>query len=168
MVDTKGYKEIPGTDGMYLISRCGDIYSARSQKIMKPKLTKDGYCYTAIKRYGKTAWIRYHRIVAEVFIPNPDGLETVNHKDGNKRNNTVDNLEWADRSAQMVHAYAHGLKKPMRGEENCAAKLTREQAEEIRRKYVRQSKTSGTVALAREYGVSDVVIGHIVRGESYV
>lgn len=168
MVVMKGYKEIPGTDGMYLVNQSGDIYSVRSNKTMKPKITKDGYYYTAIRRNGKIAWIKYHRIVAEVFISNPDGLETVNHKDGNKQNNTVDNLEWANRSMQMFHAYAHGLKKPMRGEENHASKLTREQAEEIRRKYVRQSKTNGTVALAREYGVSDVVIGHIVRGESYV
>lgn len=168
MNETDGYREIPGTNGMYLVNRFGDIYSVGSRKTLKPKITKDGYCYTAIRRNGKVAWVRYHRIVAEVFIPNPDGLETVNHKDGNKCNNSVDNLEWADRSAQMAHAYAHGLKKPMCGEDNAVAKLTKEQAEEIRRKYVRQSRTFGTVALAREYGVSDVVIGHIVRGESYV
>lgn len=167
-MDMHNFVEIPGTDGLYLVSREGLIYSVRSCKTMKPKITKDGYCYTAIKRYGKTAWVRFHRIVAEVFIPNPDGLETVNHKDGNKLNNSVDNLEWADRHTQMIHAYAQNLKRPMRGENNRCAKLTNKQAEEIRRKYVRQSRLYGTTALAREYGVTNVVIGNIVRGESYV
>ena len=167
-MDINNFVEIPGTDGLYLVSCEGLIYSVRSCKTMKPKITKDGYCYTAIKRYGKTAWVRFHRIVAEVFIPNPEGLETVNHKDGNKLNNSVDNLEWADRHTQMIHAYAQNLKKPMRGENNRCAKLTNKQAEEIRRKYVRQSRLYGTTALAREYGVTNVVIGNIVRGESYV
>lgn len=51
-----------------------------------------------------------HRLVAELFLPNPDGLREVNHIDGNKQNNAVENLEWSTRSANLHHAYATGLR----------------------------------------------------------
>lgn len=162
------YREIPGTDGNYLISNKGNIYSRKTEKVMKPKITKDGYQFTGLRVNGRAVWVRYHRLVAEAFIPNPDNLETVNHKDGNKQNNNVSNLEWMDRNEQMRHAYSHGLKKPARGDLNGNAKITNEQAEAIRQEYVRYSKKFGTVALARKYGLSNVAVGKIVRGEAYV
>ena len=55
-----------------------------------------------------------HRILAETFIPNPDNLEMVNHKDGNKENNSLDNLEWCSREYNCQHAWAHGLCEPIR------------------------------------------------------
>lgn len=111
--------------------------------------------------------VRIHRLVAEAFVPRVEGKDTVNHIDGNKLNNRADNLEWADRSEQMYHAYDNDLKKPMRGENNGNAKLTAEQVEAIRKEYVRYSKEHGTVALGKKYGVNNSTIGAIVRGVTY-
>lgn len=148
----------------YAVSSYGRMYSKRAGRCLSIKsFDNDGYVKVA--PHGNTK--RLNRIVAQTFIPNPDSKTTVNHIDGNKTNNRVDNLEWSTRSEQMIHAYKHGLKKPMRGSENANAKLTDEQVKAIRSEYVRNSRTHGTVALGRRYGVTNRVIGLIVRGLAY-
>ena len=61
---------------------------------------------------GKEKLFRVHRLVAMAFLPNPNNLPQVNHKDGNKQNNSVDNLEWCEQSDNMKHAYKNGLQIP--------------------------------------------------------
>ena len=68
----------------------------------------------------------------------------------------------------MLHAYAHNLKKPVRGAANGNAKLTQEQADAIRAEYVRGSREHGTVAIASRYGLTNAAVGRIVRGIAYV
>ena len=83
----KGYEEF------YEISDLGRIKSLISNGlILKQSLDKDGYCVVTLKRKQ----FKVHRLVAMTFIPNPNNLPQVNHKDENKTNNTVDNLEWCD------------------------------------------------------------------------
>lgn len=168
------WKEIKGFEGAYMISNTGKVLSIprRGTKQRKPalralSLNHDGYVKVRLLYKGKDETARVHRLVAEAFIPNPEGKETVNHIDGNKENNNVDNLEWADRHEQLQHAYVNNLKKPMKGENNPWAKLTEEQVAAIRREYVRNSKDHGTVALGRKYGVNNSTIGLIVRGVTY-
>lgn len=168
------WKDIKGFEGVYMISNTGKVMSmprkgtqARVPKIRNLSLTHDGYVKVRLIGNGKDVTQRVHRLVAEAFIPNPDEKETVNHIDGNKENNCADNLEWADRHEQMIHAYKNSLKNPMKGENNPWAKLTAEQVEAIRKEYVPHSKEFGTVALGRKYGVNNATIGLIVRGVSY-
>lgn len=169
------WKDIPGFDGFYQISNYGRVRSSggwcgsakRSSIIRSASLTRDGYEKVRLVRGTKDITCRIHRLVAQAFVPNPEHKTTVNHIDGDKRNNRADNLEWADRHEQLVHAYNNGLKTPNTGTTNCNAKLTAEQVKEIRSIYIRQSKEFGTVALAKKYGVSNRVIGLIVRGLSY-
>ena len=156
------WKDVAGFDGFYQISNMGRVKSVNG--IRSLSYTRDGYAKVRLLHDGKDKTYKVHRLVAEAFIPNTDNKETVNHKDGDKTNNKVENLEWADRSEQMLHAYILGLKKPVKTNR----KLTPEQVEEIRRTYKRQSKEYGTVALGRKYGVHDSVIGKVVRGVSYV
>lgn len=148
-------------DGFYEVSNLGRVKSPNG--IRKLSLTPDGYQRIRLIHNGVDKTVRVHRLVAEAFIPNPENKETVNHKDGNKLNNCVDNLEWMDRHEQLQHAYDNGLKKPV----HTNRKLTKEQVEEIKRLYVPQSKEFGTVALGRKYGVTNRVIGNIIRGLSY-
>lgn len=167
--------DIDGFDGFYQISSTGKVRSRGGAdgrerggwRLRKISLTKDGYQKVRLVRAGRDITMRVHRLVAEAFIPNPDALATVNHKDGNKKNNNVENLEWADRHYQMIHAYKHGLKKAMAGSDNCWAKLSADDVKYIRTHYKRRSREYGTVALGEKFGVSNRVIGLITRGLSY-
>lgn len=87
----------------YEISENGDVRNKNTGYVMKKRLTFDGYVKVTLNENSKSKDFRVHRLVAEAFIPNHKGKETVNHKDGNKENNHVDNLEWATRSEQNTH-----------------------------------------------------------------
>lgn len=66
------------------------------ERILKTKICRNGYEMVCLCKNSRTKWFLIHRLVAEAFIPNPDNLPEVNHKDENKLNNFVDNLEWCD------------------------------------------------------------------------
>lgn len=90
-------------DTHYSASNTGKIRNDKTGRILKPRKTKRGYCNVTID--GKC--YRTHRVIAEVFIPNPHNLPQVNHKDENKSNNSVDNLEWCD--ARYNKTYSAGV-----------------------------------------------------------
>ena len=92
------YKDIEGYKG-YKISNYGNVKSlgndkTRKEKILKPAKDKDGYLYVGLCKQGKIKMCKVHRLVAQTFIPNPNDLPQVNHKDEDKINNHVTNLEW--------------------------------------------------------------------------
>lgn len=78
----------------YAITEDGKVWSFKSNKFLKQKIDKYGYACVSLRRNGKNWTVTVHRLVAEAFIPNPDNKPTVNHKDENKLNNSVTNLEW--------------------------------------------------------------------------
>jgi hypothetical protein len=81
--------------GLYEVSnKEGRIRSVKTGKILKPGKDKCGYSHVTLCKDGKTSRFQVHRLVATAFIPNPDNLPVVNHKDENPSNNCVDNLEW--------------------------------------------------------------------------
>lgn len=89
------WKDVVGFDGLYKVNNSGDVKNKKGQ-LKKKRLDKDGYvCYSLYKN-GKSKSVRAHRLVAEAFIPNPNNLPQVNHKDENKENNVDTNLEWCD------------------------------------------------------------------------
>lgn len=102
------WKPAVGYEDNYEVSNLGRIRN-RKGYVMKPALRKDGYhwIYLASKTAPNNASV--HRLVAKAFIPNPDNKPQVNHKDGNKTNNCVSNLEWVTQSENVRHAYANGL-----------------------------------------------------------
>ena len=88
-------KDIENYEGLYAITRDGRVWSYRSNKFLKPNLV-GGYHQVILCKEGKGKTHYIHRLVAEAYIPNPDGLPQVNHKDEDKSNNCVENLEWCD------------------------------------------------------------------------
>lgn len=90
-------------------TRCNGRCDNRKGKVLKPSIDKDGYEKVVLTKNGKRKTYRVHRLVAMAFIPNPYSKKTVNHIDGNKLNNCVDNLEWATHKEQKEHAIKHGL-----------------------------------------------------------
>lgn len=90
----------------YTISKCGVVTNAETGKPLIVGINTQGYCHVTL---GKKL-VRLHRIIADAFIHNPEDKKTVNHIDGDKKNNSIDNLEWATYSENNKHAYDTGLK----------------------------------------------------------
>lgn len=90
----------------YFVSLSGNIYN-RHGDVMNGAVDRCGYLHTILNRKHRNI----HRVIAETFIPNPSNLPCVNHKDGNKLNNSVDNLEWCTHSENTLHSFQNGLQK---------------------------------------------------------
>ena len=89
------WKDIAGFEGLYKVSNYGRVFSVRKNTILKPHINNRGQGYFAVGLHnGKNHTKPIHRLVAEAFIPNPNGYPQVNHIDENAKNNRVDNLEW--------------------------------------------------------------------------
>lgn len=157
---------IKGYEGLYEIDREGNVYSIATTRSRRKGLIKpqdNGIGYHRVNLFdtnGKAKKYYIHRLVAETFILNPNNLPEVNHKDGNKQNNSVNNLEWYTSSENQKHAYKNGLQVH-------SCKLTKTQVENIRSEYVPKSKEFGTVALAEKYDVCQSTIYKIVKGMTY-
>ena len=87
----------------YEVSESGVVRRINNHHIIKPAVHKDGYHVIRIRHCGKTITEYAHRLVAAAFIPNPNKYEIVNHKDENRQNNSVSNLEWCDRRYNMLY-----------------------------------------------------------------
>lgn len=87
-------KDIVGYEGLYAVTSCGRVWSYKSNRFLKEQTDKDGYKYIVIKHGSHT--FRIHREVAKAYIQNPNNLPQVNHKDEDKTNNCINNLEWCN------------------------------------------------------------------------
>lgn len=85
---------IKNYENLYSVTEDGQVYSHRSNRFLTPCDSGKGYLYVTLSKNGKQQSKKIHRIVAETFIPNPNNLPCVNHKDENLQNNCIDNLEW--------------------------------------------------------------------------
>jgi hypothetical protein len=101
-------------DPLYEVSNHGQVRNKATKLILKPRMDR----YQTIKMGRKGRLLYVHRVVMENFVANPNNLPEVNHKNGNKSDNRLLNLEWVSGSANMIHAYATGLrvakKRPVR------------------------------------------------------
>lgn len=145
---------------VYQISNKGRIKGERRASFGSK--SSSGYRRACIWNGEKHVFVMIHRLVAIMFLGFQNGKE-INHKDGNKQNNCLENLEWVTRSGNSQHAYDIGLRKahPVRGEKNYQAKLTESQVRDIRTSSLSQSK------LAKQYSVSNSVIQKVKERKSW-
>ena len=101
----------------YMVSDCGEVYSSKTDKILVGNKNTP-YHLVVLMKDGKQYMRKVHRLVAIEFLPNPNNYPFINHKDGNKRNNNVSNLEWCTAKQNSIHAFKIGLQKPLRGKDN--------------------------------------------------
>ena len=134
----KIWKSIKEYDNLYLISNHGIVKIIKIKNNLKPEINVSGYLRVGLSKNGIRKHFLVHRLVAIAFIPNPDNKPLVNHKDGIKANNRVDNLEWVTSSESLKHAYRIGLKNPtsLKGETNPNHKLTENQVLSIHGLYL--------------------------------
>ncbi len=175
------WKDIVGYEGLYQVSNTGKVKSLRryvsngsvgircvKEKILSNCKIWNGYLLTGLNKNRVKKRFSIHRLVMMSFcpIPNPEEMQ-VNHKDLNKANNHIDNLEWCTQLENMKHAVENGVKFGWSpgGELHGTAKLTNIQAEEIRKVYKRQY--GNQKKLAKIYNVKPYIIGYIVRGQTY-
>src|SRR5699024_1112448 len=173
------WKPVSGYEGVYEVSNLGRVKSlsrhkACGHKGSKPQITEE--CLLSIRedRYGykrvklsknKKSHLKYlHRILAKEIIPNPEGKPQINHKDGDKGNNSLENLEWTTQKENVIHAFATGLIKPRTGEKNSLSKLKEFQVKEIRKLY-KQGATQKE--LSKVYKVSIATISGIVNFKTW-
>jgi hypothetical protein len=164
MVDIKEeiWKCVDGTKGAQVSSH-GRVMSARG-RVLKLQPHK-GYL-RAFLSYGKAT--RVHRLVAHAFISNPLGLSDVNHINGDKSDNRVENLEWATRGENVRHAYKTGLAVNKSGEQSSRAILTQDQVNYIKAVHRGRHPEFGQSALGRKFGVSNSCIWRVVHGDNWV
>lgn len=141
----------------YEITTEGQVINKKTGRVLKGQPNGKGYLRVSIG--GKLQFI--HRLVATKYIPNPENKEQVNHIDGNKLNNSVDNLEWVTNQENRNHAIEEGLH--LYGE-NCPwAKLTQKDVDFIKTLYGKATATE----IANYYGVSRNTISDIWNNRSW-
>lgn len=111
-------KWIEGYEGLYFVDTLGNIVSVpriegryihNKYNVMKTKTKNNGYVEVTLMRDGKMKTVLLHRVIAKAFIPNPDNLPWVNHKNGIKSDNRIENLEWCTVSQNTKHAFDNNL-----------------------------------------------------------
>lgn len=98
-------KQFRDTD--YYITKDGNVY--RNNKRLKPLTQGRKYPYVSLYLNKVEFKFSIHRLVGEVYLPNPDNKKQINHINGNKTDNRLENLEWVNQSENQLHAYKHGL-----------------------------------------------------------
>lgn len=115
------WKDIPNYEGLYQVSNLGRIKSLKREAnnqyckddtILKVRKHKNGYCFVALYKNGKSKEISIHRIVATSFLENSNNYPSINHINGNKEDNRIENLEWCSPSHNTKEAFRIGLMKP--------------------------------------------------------
>ena len=166
------WKAIKGLEGSYEVSDLGNVRSLdrvvyypsgdrmRKGKLLKPFTTKGGYLLLTLQKNKVVERCVIHRLVAKAFIPNPDNLPQVNHKNGIKTDNRVENLEWVTASENRLHAFDTGLQKPVKGEGHGRSKLTEDQAYKIKFEH----KGLPQREVAKIYGTTQINVSRIRRG----
>lgn len=144
----KIWKDVVGYEGYYQVSDCGLIKSLermvkykenhlglRKERILKSNITKGGYVHVTICIDKMNKTVKTHRLVALAFIPNPEGKPSVNHINGIKHDNRVENLEWCTAKENTQHAYRTKLNSGVKGEKSHLSKLKKEDIIKIRLMY---------------------------------
>lgn len=173
------WKDIKGYEGLYQVSNYGRVKSLNrfrigrngkpvkvNERILKPVINY-GYCYVFIRNYERKLVknFRVHRLVAQTFLENPNNYPQINHKDGNKQNNNVENLEWCTAKQNTNHAEINGFSHHVNGEKHGNSKLTQKQVDEIRNKY--STGKYSYKMLLYEYHVSKSCIATIIKNKNW-
>lgn len=175
MTHNEIWKPVKGYEGLYEVSNLGRIYSLISNKILSPSLDTYGYPILSLCKDGIKKTKTVHKLVIKSFVLNPENKSQVNHKNGIKTDNRVENLEWCTMSENIRHAYDTGLQKGLSGEDNPSwgkhgsqngnHKLTEEEVLKIRELYSTGLYTQKL--LGEMFNTAQLNISFIVRRKTW-
>lgn len=154
------WKDVIGYEGLYTISDRGEIRNKKGE-IRKINVAKNGYYVVDLYKNNIRHTYLVHRLVAQVFLPNPDNLEIINHKNGIKTDNRIDNLEWCDYSYNLIHAMHNGLRRP---KHDLCSLLSEQEVREIPKMV---SWGLSKAEISRYLKVPLTTIKHIFRGDCW-
>lgn len=161
------WKDIEGFEDTYKISDSGEIWSKdrlcidskgrkrfRKGQKLNPDIASNGYYRITLAKNGKKKQKYLHRLLAEYFVPNPNNLPQVNHKDGNKTNCNLKNLEWVTVKENTIHAYKHGLAHVRYGENHPNYGKRSKRAIKVKATNVitGETKTYNSITETKKYG----------------
>lgn len=151
-------------NNQYSITKEGKVFNTKTNKELRKSKTLDGYLTVGIKRKAK----KLHRLLAEAFIDNPNNYPIINHIDGNKLNNNLDNLEWCNHSYNNQHAWDTGLRKienekRVSGTEHGRSNFDKYDIENIRK----LNKFCSQKRIAELYNCHPSIIQRIVNNKTY-
>ena len=173
------WKDVPGYVGYYEVSNFGNIRSIdryvdnfkgekalRVGQTMKQVTTEHGYKRVSLRMGTTKTNFRVHRLVAEAFIPNPHKKKQVNHKDSNRTNNVVENLEWVTHRENMKHAKDNNrFTNQSKGSNHHKATITEDTVRAMRKLYAEGNYTQKQIA--EEFSVHLSKAKHILAGRTW-
>ena len=132
------WKDIIGYENEYQINQFGEIRTLKDSpklkkyNVLKPQINKrNGYVYQMLYKNGKEKLLRVHRLVAMAFLPNPNNLPQVNHKNGDKTENRVENLEWCSQEQNKIHEFKTGLEKKKKKKKAAVRKTNEKKSKRV-------------------------------------
>ena len=161
------WKDVVGFEGIYQVSNLGKVKSLKFGKEKYLSITKSsiGYLNTKLQLNKKNKSFLVHRLVAETFIKNEFNKPCVNHINGIKTDNRIENLDWCTHKENTEHSLKNDLIKT--GCNRKQSKLSLKDIEYIRKNYKEKDKKNGGYKLAEMFGVSRNCISNVVKNKTY-
>ncbi|MRF37154.1 hypothetical protein GIJ44_20925 [Staphylococcus sp. KY49P] len=172
------WKGIPGYEGLYSISITGRVKRLARNRIIATSVSRPlkekeiktfegklGYIHVNLWKNGQMKQHRIHRLIMLTFTKKPQDKNVINHIDGDKSNNSLDNLEWCTNRENTIHAYKTGLAKGKKGIENSQGRLTSEEVISMRNLYATGEYTQKEIG--EIFGISRRHAGDIVNGKKW-
>jgi len=170
-------KKVTDGEGLYSITNQGRLWSHRRNIFMKCAINSGGYYQHSLALKNKCRNKKRCRLIMEAFVPNPKNKKSINHINGDKTDDNINNLEWATLSENVQHAYNVGLHKITEKKRNAARtigkrkyrivreRLGKQKAQEIRSLYRKGDLLQKEIAMI--YGVSRQTISYIISNRTY-